>query len=73
MAEPSKCPYCHIGIPLWIFVEGENRYILQCSHCSASGNYQAAQPVNAADVAKCPEHGYPINSTGLYYECLCPV
>ena len=21
----------------------------------------------------CPEHNRPVNSTGIYYECLCPV
>lgn len=43
MAEPSKCPYCRTGIPLWIWHEETNVYTLQCSHCEASGNYQAAQ------------------------------
>jgi hypothetical protein len=47
MAQPSQCPYCHTGIPMWIFVEMTNTYILKCSHCEASGNYHTAQQMRA--------------------------
>jgi hypothetical protein len=40
MAEPSKCPYCKVGIPVWIWLEESNNYILQCSECKASGEYR---------------------------------
>jgi len=39
MAEPSRCPYCRIGIPMWILVEDDNSYVLRCSCCNATGHY----------------------------------
>lgn len=39
MAEPDKCPYCNTGVTLWIWVEKDNVYVLECSYCEASGKY----------------------------------
>jgi len=39
MAEPSRCPYCGTGVPLWVLLEAENRYIIACTHCGAYGHY----------------------------------
>ena len=68
MAEASKCFYCHIGTILWIYVENEKRYILQCSYCSASGEYKAAQSTQADDCTH-PETFY--YGDGMDMCCAC--
>lgn len=55
--------------------------IIDIPKCPVCGNYHFADydcetagalESTSTTIGLCPEHGKPINSTGLYYECLCP-
>lgn len=46
MAEPSPCPYCQIGSPLWVFIQESRTYLLRCSYCDAVGSYQRVPRFN---------------------------